>query len=140
MFSSYSFKFRIHTLLNIWTSVRQNTWLVWSPSPSYHPYIYTCTWDPQYMGTLSSVHPSYAATMLENKLFINPFNLPFTTGHPSYTARFAIPQGWPHKRETTVNYTSVIGLSMGTEQTGPSRTCKSLLLEVVIHISKICKE
>ena len=47
--------------------------------------------------------PSYAATIIWNKPFINVFNLPLTSGHPSYTATIFIPQGWPHKRGTNVS-------------------------------------
>ena len=52
-----------------------------------------------YMDTLTSGQPSYAATILENKLLINPVNLPFTNGQPSHTAIFDIIKG---KRGTTV--------------------------------------
>ena len=55
------------------------------------------------MATLTSSHSSYVATILENKLFINVCNLPLTSGHPSYTARISIPQGWPHKGKATAN-------------------------------------
>ena len=55
------------------------------------------------MATLTSGHPSYVATILENKLFINVCNLPLTSGHPSYTDRMGIPQQWSHKRKTTAN-------------------------------------
>ena len=39
-------------------------------------------------------------TSLKCKLCLT--NLSLTSGHPSYAASFVIPQGWPHKRGTTV--------------------------------------
>ena len=61
-----------------------------------------CTVVPLYTATLTSAQPSYEATVFENKPFINISKLPLTSGHPSYTATIVIPQGWPHKRGSTV--------------------------------------
>ena len=55
-----------------------------------------------YVATLARGHPSYEAMISENKLCIIVSKIPFTRGHPSNKARFAIPQGWPYKRGTTV--------------------------------------
>ena len=43
---------------------------------------------------------TYTCICMEKKVFINNIvlKLPLTNGHFSYTARFTIPQVWPHKR------------------------------------------
>ena len=43
------------------------------------------------MATLTSSHPSYVATILENKLFINVCNLPLAT--PLIQPEFLFPKG-----------------------------------------------
>ena len=69
-----------------------------------------CTVIPLYVATLARGHPSYKATISENKLCIIVSNLPLTRGHPSNKARFCIPQGWPYKRATTV-FNPVMGMA-----------------------------
>ena len=65
----------------------------------------------QYSGPPICGHPHQRpplfneARISENQLCILVFKIPLTRGHPSNQAKYSIPQGWPHKRGTTVNLT-----------------------------------
>ena len=93
---------------------------------------YQCTVVPLYTATLTSGHPSHEATIVWNKPFINVFNLPLTSGHPSYTATMFIPQGWPHKRGTTVLEYDILMPAYGQTFCRKSNICPMTFKRVYI--------
>ena len=69
----------------------------WFPLFRWDIYRYS---GPPYLATLTRSHPSYAATILENKLLVNNINLPLTNDHPSQMVILSIPQWWPYIKVT----------------------------------------
>ena len=69
--------------------------------------------------------------------FINVFNLPLTSGHPSYTAAIFIPQGWPHTRGPLYIYMDIYRDTYRTKRSGPLTIPNVPFVRICMVISKL---